>query len=233
MLQQTQVDRVVPKYESFMQRWPTVRHLAQASLRDVLVEWQGLGYNRRAKYLHRCALTITSDWGGVFPKTQVDLERLPGIGPYTAGAIMAFAYDTPTVIIETNIRTVFIHHFFQPHTSGVDDAAILALVKKTLPESNSREWYAALMDYGAHLKKTVGNLNRHSATYKKQSTFKGSDRAVRGAILRALSACEAGVTKTKLRQELRDVRAPQLQQQLDTLQADELISKQGRHYVLG
>lgn len=186
MLQQTQVDRVIPKYRSFLRAFPTVRVLASASLGDVLREWQGLGYNRRAKMLHAAAGVIVKEHKGRFPQTYEALRSLPGVGPYTAGAISAFAFRIPIPIIETNIRTVFIHHFFR-HTDDVQDTDILRLVERTLPTEQVHAWYGALMDYGTYLKKTEGNPNRRSAHYVVQSAFQGSDRHIRGIILKALT----------------------------------------------
>ena len=192
MLQQTQVDRVIPKYKAFVKTFPTVRALARAPLGDVLRAWQGLGYNRRAKMLHQCAKEVLEKHGGRFPRAYEELMALSGIGPYTAGAIMAFAFNTPVPLIETNVRTVYLHHFFK-NKKQVRDTEIMHLVERTLDRKNPRMWYAALMDYGAHLKKTIGNQNTRSRQYTKQSAFKGSDREVRGAILRIL----AGGQKTK------------------------------------
>lgn len=185
MLQQTQVDRVLPKYTAFIKRFPSFSVLAQASLGDVLREWQGLGYNRRAKMLHQCAQTVTREYKGRLPRTQSELMGLPGIGHYTAGAVMAFAFQESIPIIETNIRTVFIHHFFYDDTD-VHDIDIQKYVARTLDIGNPREWYYALMDYGVFLKKNIGNPNSRSRHYIKQSTFKNSDRQIRGAILRLL-----------------------------------------------
>jgi len=186
MLQQTQVERVIPKYRSFIKLFPNVKRLAAASLGEVLRAWQGLGYNRRAKLLHRCAQVIVNERGGVFPHHYRELVSLPAVGPYTAGAIMAFAYNTSVPIIETNIRTVYLHHFFKGR-EHVTDAMILELVTKTLDEKNPRLWYSALMDYGSFLKQNQKLSNKQSAQYKKQSVFKGSDRQIRGAIIRALA----------------------------------------------
>lgn len=187
MLQQTQVERVLPKYERFIKKWPTVRRLAAAPLAEVLRAWQGLGYNRRAKMLHDCAKAIANEYKGKWPTEYDSLKQLPGIGPYTAGAVMAFAFNKPVPIIETNIRTAYLHHFFK-HRTEVAEAEIMKKVEKTLDTQNPREWYYALMDYGSHLKRTVGNQNQKVSGYKKQSKFKGSDREVRGAIVRALGA---------------------------------------------
>ena len=186
MLQQTQTARVVPYFTSFLDLLPTVRALAAAPLQRVLGLWQGLGYNRRAKMLHDCAKTLLDVHRGTFPTDRAALEALPGVGPYTAGAIMAFSFDKPVPIIETNIRCVYLHHFFKGHTN-VPDRAIMPFIARMLPARGVRLWYAALMDYGAHLKAVHGNHGVRSAHYKKQSPFAGSDRQIRGAIVRALT----------------------------------------------
>ncbi len=183
MLQQTQVSRVVQKYEQFLTAFPTVDALANAPLIDVLRIWSGLGYNRRAKFLHQMAQEIVSL--GTFPDTYEDLRKLPGIGPYTAGAIYAFAYNQPIPVIETNIRTVYLHHFF-PNKAEVSDGALLPIIERTLDNDNPRTWYWALMDYGSYLKQSGNTVHRASKHYTKQSVFKGSKRQLRGALLRAL-----------------------------------------------
>ncbi|MEO8637894.1 MAG: A/G-specific adenine glycosylase [Candidatus Taylorbacteria bacterium] len=183
MLQQTQVGRVVAKYEAFVRIFPNFRTLARASLRDVLVLWQGLGYNRRAIALKKIAEIVEEKYKGALPESVEELDELPGIGEATASSIMAFAWNHPTVFIETNIRRVFIHHFFKDKKK-IRDEDILFLVEKTLPAKNFREWYYALMDYGAMLKTEVPNPNRMSAHYAIQSKFKGSNREVRGGILK-------------------------------------------------
>jgi len=185
MLQQTQVERVVPKYTAFIQAYPTVHHLARASMSEVLSMWNGLGYNRRGKMLRDAVCRIAEEYNGVIPDDVHLLERLPGIGPYTARAVCIFAFNQPHVCVETNIRTVFLHEFF-PNHFDVTDKAIYALIEKTLDTNNPREWYAALMDYGAYLKKIYTNPSRKSKHYAKQAPFKGSMREVRGKVLRAL-----------------------------------------------
>ncbi len=186
MLQQTQVDRVMPKYQEFLKAFPTFAVLADAPLGAVLGHWQGLGYNRRAKMLHECAKAVVSEYRGKLPKDEAKLRALPGIGPYTARAVLAFAFGIAEPLIETNVRTVYIHHFFTDETD-VTDAMLLPYIERTLPLDNPRAWYYALMDYGSYLKRTVGNNITKSKHYTKQSTFKGSDRQIRGAIIRQLT----------------------------------------------
>ena len=187
MLQQTQAPRVVSRYNSFLKKFPTTAVLAAASLSDVLIEWQGLGYNRRAIYLKQCAEKIETDFGGKFPKDFKTLCTLPGIGPATAGDVMAFAWNLPVVVIETNIRAVFIHFFFEGKEK-VNDKEIMPLIEKTLDMENPREWYWALFDYGAYLKSITPNPSRRSAHHSKQSTFAGSYRQKRAIVLRAVLA---------------------------------------------
>ncbi|MFC1607289.1 A/G-specific adenine glycosylase [Candidatus Latescibacterota bacterium] len=187
MLQQTQVDRVIPKYERFLEVFPDLESLATATTQDVLREWQGLGYNRRALALRNMALTIAGEHGGVIPDDPETLETLPGIGPYTARAIAVFAFNIPVILIETNIRSVYIHVFFNNDTT-IHDRQILPLIEQTLDRRNPGKWYSALMDYGAMLKKNHVNPSRKSAHYTKQSRFEGSDRQLRGAVIRELTA---------------------------------------------
>ena len=186
MLQQTQVERVKDVYRRFLRVFPTIKALSDAPLGAVLREWQGLGYNRRAKMLHACAQSIVKNHNGRFPKDFEVLVALPGIGRYTAAAVLAFAYNIPVPLIETNVRSAYIHHFFNDETD-VSDGDILEYVDRTLDRAHPREWYWALMDYGAYIKKTYGNPNSRSKHYAVQSPFEGSDRQIRGALIRLLS----------------------------------------------
>lgn len=190
MLQQTQVERVLQKYNLFLDRFPDFRTLAIASLKDVLAEWQGLGYNRRAIALQRTAQRVVAEYRGFLPDDVQTLMTLPGIGAATAGAVVAFAFRKPSVFVETNIRRVFIHFFFQ-RESRVTDREILPFVELTLDKPRVRAWYYALMDYGAALKTAEGNPNRRSAHYHRQSPFSDSDRQIRGMILRRLLEVES------------------------------------------
>ena len=185
MLQQTQTERVVQKYLSFIKRFPTVHELAEATVSHILEEWKGLGYNRRALYLQRAAQEIIEKYEGVLPSDPDTLRMLPGIGIYTSKAISVFAFNQPEILMETNIRTVYIHHFFSG-TRKISDNEIEPVVTKTLYKKNPRIWYSALMDYGSYLKKQLKNINERSKTYRKQSPFKNSDREIRGKVLEKL-----------------------------------------------
>lgn len=185
MLQQTQVERVIPKYFLFLKTFPTIQDLARASLGDVLRLWSGLGYNRRAKLLYVCAKEVMGKYAGALPKEYSELLSLPGIGPYTAGAITAFAYNKPLVMIETNIRAVYLHCFFRDK-EDVSDRELLPLIEKTLDRKNPRLWYNMLMDYGSFIKHRYGNPNRKSTHHVVQKKFKGSNRQIRGKILHLL-----------------------------------------------
>lgn len=189
MLQQTQVLRVVPKYEEFLEAFPTVEALASAPLEKLLGVWRGLGYNRRALNLKRAAETIVAEHGGRVPDTLEGLMALPGIGRATAAQVLAFAFDVGVPFIETNVRSVYLHEFFAD-AEGVPDAALLPLVAETIDHERPREWFWALMDYGTHLKATRENPSRRSAHHTRQSRFEGSNRQLRGRLLAALG--EAG-----------------------------------------
>ncbi|MEK7103671.1 MAG: A/G-specific adenine glycosylase [Patescibacteria group bacterium] len=189
MLQQTQVSRVLVKYPEFLAIFPDVQALADATLSDILRVWQGMGYNRRAIFLQKAAQMIVSDFSGTVPRDPTQLITLPGIGKHTAGSITAFAFNIPTVFIETNIRRTFIHHFFQGQTPVSDDQ-LYPYIQAVVPHNDARNWYNALMDYGTFLAKTIANPNHKSKHYKKQSPFGTSLRKVRGEIVRA--ATDAG-----------------------------------------
>lgn len=184
MLQQTQVSRVETVYPKFISLFPTAEALARASEADVLSAWQGMGYNRRALSLQKLCRIIVNEYNGVFPKTPDELIKLPGLGPATSCSIAAFAFNQPVLFIETNIRRIFIHCFFRGR-SEVDDSEIFPLVKAALPE-NPREWYWALMDIGSAMKQSVENPNRKSRQYVKQSAFEGSNRQLRGNVLKKM-----------------------------------------------
>ncbi len=201
MLQQTQVPRVLTRWGAWLDRFPSVQALAQAPVADVLEEWQGMGYNRRALALKGAAEAIVAEYDGEIPQDTRRLCALPGIGPATAQGIRSFAFDLPGVYLETNVRTVFLHHFF-PDVPGVPDRELVPLIQAACPAGEDaagdlfaiaqdendtpRSWYYALLDYGAHLKKTVPNPSRRSSSYTRQSAFEGSRRQKRAHIVRML-----------------------------------------------
>jgi A/G-specific adenine glycosylase len=185
MLQQTQVERVAVKYPAFIAAFPDFPALAGAPLSDILAVWQGMGYNRRAISLQKCARRVVEEYDGALPQDPEILATFPGIGRATAASICAFAFNMPVVFIETNIRRVFIHYFFGDR-GQVDDSEILPIARQALLEDDPRSWYNALMDLGTMLKKAGKNPNRRSRQYTKQTAFEGSDRKIRGRILRLL-----------------------------------------------
>lgn len=226
MLQQTQVSRVITKYQEFLELFPTVETLAESSLAAVLTVWNGLGYNRRAKFLHLAAKAIMQDFGGQFPDSEANLVKLPGVGKNTAGAILAYAFNQPVVFVETNIRTVYFHHFFSSR-EAVTDGEVVELVGETLGTANPREWYWALMDYGSYLKASGIKLNMLSKHYSKQSQFAGSKRQIRGQVIRTLAMQDA--TTDTLSVAIPDSRLPDV---LQDLLVEGLITKSGQKYHL-
>ena len=188
MLQQTQVERVRIKFEEFVLRFPTLQSVATSDKSEILKVWQGLGYNRRALFIKRACEEIVSTYGGTFPKDFDELQRLPAIGPSTAGALCAFAYNQPVYFIETNVRAALLHFFFSDRDK-VSDKELISVLKKVTPgDTAPRDWYYALYDYGTHLKKTLGKkktvLHKKSAHYSKQSKFEGSFRQKRANVLK-------------------------------------------------
>ncbi len=185
MLQQTQVSRVVPKYVAWLERLADFQSLAEASSHEVLSLWSGLGYNRRALALQASAMMVVQQFDARLPEDEKSLRDLPGVGKYTARAILAFAFDKPTVFLETNIRTVLLKHFF-PEDRQVGEAALEGKAALVVDTEAPRKWYNALMDYGAELKRVEGNYSTRSSSYKKQPAFAGSFRSLRGAVLKQL-----------------------------------------------
>lgn len=228
MLQQTQVARAMEKFPQFIKQFPSFKALAAAPLNELLSVWQGMGYNRRALYLKKAAETVVRDYRGRLPQSPEELEKLPGIGPATARSIAAFAWDSPEVFIETNIRAVFLHHFFAGRSS-VSDSQLMPFVENALDKKNPREWYYALMDYGTMLKKANKNPSRASAHHVKQSKFEGSVRQTRGKIVKLLA--RGAFTDTALAKYAAEP-AVKIKTALTGLIRDGLIKKDGRKFVI-
>ncbi len=230
MLQQTQVARVTEKFPQFVKAFPHFKALAEAPLRAVLVAWQGMGYNRRALYLKKAAETVMRDYRGRLPNNPQLLEKLAGIGPATARSITAFAWNSPEIFIETNIRSVFLYHFF-PNQKKVLDVKLLPFVARTLDKKNPREWYYALMDYGVMLKRENKNPSRASAHHAKQSKFRGSLRETRGKIITILSSGIGSCTNALLIRRAAEP-AVKVRTALRGLMRDGLIIKEGTQFKI-
>ncbi len=229
MLQQTQVDRVTDKYKEFITQFPTIKELAEASLGEVLIVWSGLGYNRRAKYLKLTAEKIAHKYNNIVPTNKEALIELPGIGEATAAALLTYAYKKPMPYIETNVRTVFIHHFF-PNKKSVTDKELFPFVEASLDKKNPREWYWAIMDYGTHLKKIHGNISQKSKQYIKQSKFQGSRRQKRSAIIKKLIKSKQ-LNKQELNKTMK-IPSLLLTELLDELKKEGLIKESKSFYSL-
>lgn len=200
MLQQTQVARVLGRWEQWLEAFPTVADLAMAPLPPVLELWQGMGYNRRALNLKRCAEEVVATYGGEIPHDKKALLALPGIGPSTSAGVRIFAFQQPDMYLETNVRAVFIHEFFSEHET-VSDKELVPLVEATCPDGRRvRDWYYALLDYGAYLKKTTVNPTRKSRQYTRQSKFEGSHRQKRAYLLRCV--IDGALTSQELAESL-------------------------------
>ena len=227
MLQQTQVARVLLTYPLFKSQFPSFKELSQANAATLLAAWQGMGYNRRALYLKAAAEVICTKYKGILPGDATLLDCLPGIGHATACSIVAFVFNKPVAFIETNIRRVFIHHFFS-EIENVSDTDILPLVEKTLDKKNPREWYWALMDYGAYLAKQGENPNKKSRHYVKQKKFEGSVRQVRGGIIKLL------LKKSYTREELEKIykKDERLSKALNGMLKEEIIIEKNNMYAI-
>jgi len=181
MLQQTQVARVIPKFETWLTQFPTISDLAKAKVSDVLSYWSGLGYNRRALNLKKTAEIIVRDFAGKFPQQEKQLLLLPGIGTYTARAVLCFAFDKQVAVVDTNVRKVILtQNFVLRDDKKTDDKELQNFAEQLLPRGNAYEWNQALMDYASHV------LKKEKIPIPKQSKFIGSHRYYRGQILKTL-----------------------------------------------
>ena len=229
MLQQTQTSRVSEKFMEFIRTFPDFNTLAKAPLEDVLNIWQGLGYNRRAIALKNIAEIVVSCYNGKLPADLDILKSFPQIGNNTASSILTFAFNIPTYFIETNIRRVYIYFFFQDKKI-VYDKVILKLTKKTIDLTNPREWYYGLMDYGVMLKKNHPELNKKSVHYRKQSKFKGSNREIRGEILKMLLE-EKALEEIEIIQKI-DKNPEKVKEILYIMSKEGFIKKSNQYYTI-
>jgi A/G-specific adenine glycosylase len=229
MLQQTQVDRVIEPYGRFLRRFPTPLFLAEAQLADVLTLWQGLGYNRRGANLKRAAEVVVERNNGILPQDVQQLQALPGVGPYTASAVAIFAFGQAHPLIETNIRALYLH-LFCSDAEEVHDRQIMPLVAATMDETRPREWFYALMDLGAALKREIPNPGRRSAHHTRQSPFRGSNREQRSLLLRAVLA-SSGLTSNELL-ALTPGREDEAMRNLSDLVREGLLRRQEERYLV-
>lgn len=228
MLQQTQTSRVIEPFSNFLTRFPSIRCLAKARRHDVLSCWSGLGYNKRAIALQATAALIVSEHDSIVPSDEATLRLLPGIGPYTAAAIVIFAYNKRAIAIETNIRTAVAHHFAKRGMSDTDIASTLERVLKEAERQaiSYRRLYIALMDYGAHLKQS--GVRIAGLPIASQGTFKGSVRQARGVIIKTLVEQSCSVTD---RHQV-PCEKETWGKALTSLLRDGMIEKRGSEYML-
>jgi A/G-specific adenine glycosylase len=229
MLQQTQVERVIVKYREFLAAFPDFPTLAKAPNAKLLKAWSGMGYNRRALSLKALAQKVMSEYRGKLPPDPKELVALPGIGKYTAGAVSAFAFNKPAVFMDTNIRRVYIHGFFQDRVN-IHDEELVPLVEQTMDRMNPRKWYNALMDYGTMLKQKYVNSNRRSAHYVRQGTFENSNRQVRGKILKAIVA-QSPLTSAQI-MKTTGIKPERIQENLVQLTKEGFLIKTGRLFSI-
>ena len=225
MLQQTQTGRVMEKFLNFTEEFPNFLALSKAPLEDVLKAWQGLGYNRRAIAIKKIAEIIINDYQGILPDSIEILKTFPQIGHNTASSVAAFAFNKPSVFIETNIRRVYIYFFFH-NKNNIPDKAIIPIVEKTLDKTNPREWYYALMDYGVMLKKLYPDLNKKSAHYRKQAQFKGSNRQIRGDLLKLIIRTKS-LKKFEIENKFKNINREKLKTILIQLEKEGFIKIEG------
>ena len=250
MLQQTQVDRVIPKYNSFLKQFPTTKSLAEAQTADVLKSWSGLGFNRRALRLQDISKKINAL--KKFPETEKELLQLKGIGPYTASAVCSFAYNQNVAVLDTNIRRVFHRIFFKENNKQNETLTkeLELIAEKLLPHGQSRDWHNALMDLGATIctaqtpkcsqcpvasqcqfekiiktktKEEQETLFALTRIKNKQGTFKNSNRFYRGRILDYLRK-EETVEQQTLLKEFKEKYQKDISFILIELEKDKLIA---------
>lgn len=224
MLQQTQVSRVIEYYTQWTSRWPTIESLAEASQKDVLRAWMGLGYNRRAIHLHQAARAISKTFDGDVLKAMNSYDEVPGIGPYTSRAVQIFSSNADIVTVDTNIRRILIHEFLL--SENLSPKVLWLLAERCLPSGRSREWHNALMDYGALLMTSRKTGIRPLAI---QSRFKGSDRQIRGIVIRSLLQHPSPLSELE---KITNVNTIRLKKILNKMIQESLISAYDNQYTI-
>lgn len=227
-MQQTQTERVLKKYQPFLNRFPTFEALADAQLSEVLQLWQGLGYNRRALGLKKIAELVHRKYNDNLPDDPETLITFPMIGSATAGSLQAFVFNKPVAFIETNIRRVILFFFFE-NEQKVKDNEVLNVVDQVLDTQDPRHWYYALMDYGVYLKYAVPNPNRRSAHYRRQAPFENSNRQIRGSLLRMITA-DGPLTGPDLKNALNKFDNDRIERCLQELEREGFIAAENETY---
>lgn len=222
MLQQTQVNRVIPKYEAFLKEYPTLNSLADADKSDVITLWQGLGYNRRAIWLQEAANIIATK--EEFPRNRKELQEIKGIGPYTSRSIQIFAFNAPYAAVDTNIRRIYIVEGFI--SEDMNKSEVQEIADQLVPRDRARDYHNALMDYGS-TELTARNTGI-SPRGGKTTEFEGSNRQIRGKIIKLLTQRRM-ITLTELKSMINH---PSLQLNLDNLEKEGLILKEGKNEYL-
>lgn len=249
MLQQTQVDRVIPRWQAWLERWPTPQALASSSVADALMMWDRLGYPRRARWLWQCATIISEQYDGIIPEDDDALRALPGIGTYTAAAIRAFAFGRRALVLDTNVRRVIARHWLgQDRPTPQPTSAERALAASVWPsgDASAARWSAAVMELGALICTArdprcaqcpiAGTCAWRAAGYpqtstprRKQAPYEGSDRQARGAILAALRQRDQSFAQ--LAEVLPD--KDRLTRIINSLTTDGLVEKHRGRFRLG
>ena len=242
MLQQTPVQRVLPVYIEWMKRWPTPAHLAKATPAEVITAWGRLGYPRRALRLHECAKVITTELKGTIPTTEVELRKLPGIGEYTAAAMVAFAFEGKSLVLDINIRRLFsrLYKGEEAPTAAPTKAERIEYAEY-VPAKNAHIWAAATMELGALICTAKNPMCGRcpvanecawrsldypaSERVKRTQTWHGTDRQCRGTIVQALRE-NSNLNKKQI-QLLWDVPS-QVEKAILTLLDDGLIEERGK-----
>jgi A/G-specific adenine glycosylase len=251
MLQQTQVDRVIPKYKEFLRAFPSAKQLANAKTADVIKAWRGLGYNRRALFLRHAAGRVVREYGGRFPKDLHELKTLPGVGDYTARAILSFAFDAPVPMMDTNHRRFYQRIFFGH--KKVDDRVLLQKAEEIIPKKLAYDWNQALMDFGSLalcsntreycLYEPIRELckacrepdtkkTRQKNTKQKKKTipFRETDRYYRGRIIDELREKDR-IARLLLRKKFDDISDERFERIVRRLEKDGLILQEKKSIV--